>query len=268
MPLQIETAVLHSTGGRANNEDAWGEMACDGTACWVVCDGAGGHGGGDVASRLAVQHSLVCWRDKIGCAASAPAPPRVRPPLPDQDADALHEAVIAADRAVHDGQRQGAAVADMRTTIAMLALDLNKRHAAWAHVGDTRVYRFRSGRLCEQTRDHSLVEQLRQAGLAQGDASREHPRRNVLTAALGGGYADESAETAAMAEPLQAGDAFLLCTDGFWEYVFEDEMAAELAGLPAAAQVLARLEDRLRARARSGHDNYTAVLIELREAAA
>ncbi len=263
MVLRIETAVVHSVGGRAHNEDSWGEAARNGSVCWAVCDGAGGHGGGDVASQLAVKHALYAWSDGVRNPQTASR--RVALNDPDRPAGELHQAVVAADRAVHDGQRLGAEVADMRTTIAMLSLDLGTRSAAWAHVGDTRVYRFRRGQLCEHTRDHSLVEQLLRAGLVDGDPSRSHPRRNVLTAALGGGMAAGSAQLACMPGALQAGDAFLLCTDGFWEYVLEAEMEQVLREQLAAKATLTALESRLHARARSGHDNYTAVLIEIRE---
>jgi len=263
MVLRIETAVVHSVGGRTYNEDAWGEAARDGTTCWVVCDGAGGHGGGDVASQLAVQHALQAWTDTSQHHHGASR--RVALREREGASGALHDAVVAADRAVHDGQRLGSEVADMRTTIAMLSLDLQERSAAWAHVGDTRVYRFRQGLMCEHTRDHSLVEQLLRAGLVEGDPSRSHPRRNVLTAALGGGMAAGSAQFACLPGGLQAGDAFLLCTDGFWEYVLEGEMEQVLREHLTAAATLAALEQRLRARARSGNDNYTAVLIELVE---
>jgi len=112
-----------------------------------------------------------------------------------------------------------------------------------------------------RTRDHSLVEELLQAGLLSGDPSRTHPRRNILTAALGG------LETVVRPGPdgliLEAGDALLLCSDGFWEYVYEPEVQATLVGCDSARQVLDVLERLLLQRAPHSHDNYTAVLVRV-----
>jgi serine/threonine protein phosphatase PrpC len=236
--------AICSQGGRANNQDAWhAELGSD-CFCCVVCDGAGGHSGGAEAARLATDAAIRHWR--------------LRPQTSPANAVA---ALDAADRAVRGAQQEHPELSDMRTTGVVLEIEPSSGLAAWASVGDSRLYFFRGREEPVRTRDHSLVEELLQAGLLSGDPSRTHPRRNVLTAALGG------LETVVRPGPegltLASGDALLLCSDGFWEYVFEPEIQAALLGGESAQRVLDVLERLLLQRAPPAHDNYTAILVRV-----
>jgi len=169
--------------------------------------------------------------------------------------DAANEAVVAEQRRVAE---QG----DMRATVAVLILDLINATAIWGHVGDSRVYGFRNGTLCTQTRDHSVVQSMVDAGFLEPESVRTNPKRSVLTAAIGDAA---GCERAIPEVPLGlAGDeVFLICSDGFWEYVDERVLEAELGRAVGPEPWLRALEEDLLRDARPNHDNYSAIAVWL-----
>ncbi|MEI6414244.1 MAG: protein phosphatase 2C domain-containing protein [Pseudomonadota bacterium] len=235
--LAFRTATLSHTGGRPINEDACGYR----NGCWVVADGLGGHGGGEVASRLAVD-SLLQQADL---------------PLP-MDAAGLIQALAAAEQAIHHQQKTDSRLSQMRTTLVLLCSD--GHNALWAHIGDSRLYHLRDGRIHFQTRDHSVPQAIADAGEIAPAEIRFHEDRNRLLRSLG----NDKAQRPTLAEallPLRAGDVFLLCTDGFWEYVTEAEMEVTLAKAASPGQWLQSMAFVLLRRATAVHDNYTALAV-------
>jgi serine/threonine protein phosphatase PrpC len=244
--MQLVSAAISKPGGRVKNEDAWGSEQMNRHAgCWVLADGLGGHGGGDAASRLAVEHSLAAFRRNATVAPQT-----------------LEYYLASAQAAILAGQKGTATLSQMRTTLVILLSDFHT--ALWAHIGDSRLYYFRAGRLILQTLDHSVPQALVDAGALQPDMIRHHPDRNQLLRSLGS--ADPLHPTL-LAQPvaLAAGDAFLLCSDGFWEYVLEAEMEKELAEASNPKAWLTRMEAHLLWRAPAWHDNYTAVAVSVNE---
>jgi PPM family protein phosphatase len=149
--------------------------------------------------------------------------------------------------------------------VAALMIDSAKEYALWGHVGDTRVYGFRDDRLRFQSRDHSVLQGMIDAGYGDAALLRSHPRRGVLLHALG---ADEPLPPSSVVEApfyLRDGDVFLLCTDGVWEFVSETVMEQRLFGSADAGAWLAALEVEVLQRARPGHDNYSAMAIRVTE---
>lgn len=220
---------------RANNQDAYGHRG----RLFLVADGMGGHLGGEVASRLAVEHILA--------AADG------RDPLVE-----LRNGFAAANRAILDHAAANADCSGMGTTVAALVLDGSLAHLA--HIGDSRIYRLRDGKLTLLTRDHSLVEELVRQGTLSAEEARAHPQRSILTRALGTaeGTRIEYAEV-----DLAAGDVFLLCTDGLTAEVDDAEIAAVLAAdldPEAKAGRLVAL-----ANERGGADNITVIVVENRD---
>jgi serine/threonine protein phosphatase PrpC len=209
----------------------------------VVADGAGGHRGGDVASKLVVQETLGWFRERHEC--SGPA---------------IEAAMRNANEKVVSMQQSNDDIGDMRTTAVVLAIDFDSELATWGHLGDSRLYCFRQDRIVVQTRDHSVVQSLVEAGLLEEKDLRTAPDRSKLLAALGDLDSFEP-RVASELFPLQDHDKFLLCTDGLWEYVEESELQATLEAAGSAEEWLRLLEGRVLARGRTGQDNYSALAV-------
>ena len=218
---------------RKQNEDAaWFDEA---RAVFAVADGMGGHLAGEVASRMAIEavQQMARENERPGIAA-------------------LREAVACAHETILAHAQDHIECAGMGTTLSVLWLGEN--YAYIAHVGDSRIYRLREGSLTQITQDHSLVEELVRAGLITREQARTHPRRNIITRALG---THGENEPDLLVTDVQDGDVFLLCTDGLTGMVPDDEIERTLrdCGMEAAA-------DRLLALAldAGGRDNVTLIL--------
>lgn len=239
--MHMDTAGVSKPGGRKNNQDSYGFELVDHGGCWVVADGLGGHAGGETASRMAVAIVLDQFR-------AAP--------------ETAVQSIAACFQNVQEAIQQKAAedfsLAGMRTTMVMLTCSQEK--AAWGHVGDSRLYWFREGRVLQQTRDHSVPQMLVDAGKISFQDIRGHEDQNRLTRAMG-----QEGEIRPTLLPeffsVQAGDAALLCSDGVWTYVLEQEMEEDLLISSSATEWLNRIEQRVLARAEGSYDNYTAVAV-------
>ena len=145
----------------------------------------------------------------------------------------------------------------MKTTLVFLAME--KEMARWMHVGDSRLYRFQNGKLVKQTMDHSVSQMAVLMGDITPQQIRFHEDRNRVLRALGGdnAKADISPET-----ELQSGrDAFLMCTDGFWEYVTEEDMENTFKDSDDGDGWLEKMIAIREAKAPQNSDNYTAAVI-------
>jgi len=171
------------------------------------------------------------------------------------DRETLIGHLAVAHKRVQEQQSEAPEFASMRTTAVAVLLDGAK--AIWAHVGDSRLYHFREGTILTQTRDHSVPQRLAEAGEIDTAAIRFHEDRNRLLRALGS--TGELKVTCSQKTPVLAGDAFLLCTDGFWEWILESEMEAGFDTDPAIW--LQALEATLKAKATGDFDNYSALAI-------
>lgn len=246
--LDLQTAYISRIGRRKRNEDACGYWTSDHGCCWIVSDGAGGHGSGDRAAQIVVSTVLQQFS--------------TTPEVGDGQAIALLEAAQAAVMAEKNANPGGD---NMHATAALLLIDATRRVAVWSHVGDTRIYLFRNRELVHQTRDHSLVQSMIDAGYGDAGMIRTHPQRSLLTSAIGN--ADELALSVSGAPlAISPGDTFLICSDGWWEYVDEASMAAELAASPSAAEWLERMAAIVERHDNQHSDNYTAVAIQVRKA--
>jgi serine/threonine protein phosphatase PrpC len=244
----IELAILSREGGRDHNEDACGHWHSDRHLVCVVADGAGGHGGGEVAARIAVRHVVERFAES-----------------PAEDPDSVEALLLDTNAAVIRERIPGTAQAQMHSTVVGLFIDIQRAEALWGHAGDSRLYHFRDGRIVFRTRDHSVVQSMVDAGVLAPELMRTHPRRSELLSALGSDPAHLHLAAAPEALALRPGDAFLLCTDGLWEYVDDDQLCRSLAGAEHPQAWLAALEqavmDNAAAQRKPRHDNFSGISV-------
>ena len=238
--MKWQAAAADAIGGREEQQD---RVVClvapDADSCLVVvADGMGGHRGGALAAQSVVEAAEAVWRD---------------PRLDSAPQDFLTSLCFAA----HDAVNRAGRAHGIQPHSTGVFLLLNSGDAHWAHVGDSRLYRFAQGRLLGRTRDHSVVQLLVEMGEVGEDEMATHPTQNRLFRSLGGEDAPEADFGAAA---VSNGDAFLLCSDGLWETVTVEEMAAALSAddLQRAAGMLVAL-----AAERGGPtgDNVTVALV-------
>lgn len=230
-------AVTTNEGGRVHNEDTVEVLCEENKILAVAADGLGGCGGGEIASASAADYlKSSLW--KMPCTKEAAA-----------------EAVSGANCAVL--ARQHGEVR-MKTTLAVL-YGAGDRFIA-AHVGDTRIYQFRGGKIIFQTRDHSVSQMAVYMGEITQAEIRGHADRNKLIRVLG----NSSGVKAEIHEPdWQKGDVFLLCTDGFWEMISEEEMSLFLLEASDMNRWLQAMESVIRKRMPKESDNYSAAAVRI-----
>ncbi|MCM1039015.1 MAG: protein phosphatase 2C domain-containing protein [Roseburia sp.] len=229
-------ASCTDTGGRPYNEDS---VDCkkidDDRICVVLADGLGGHGGGEIASKEAVKLILEGWNGSA------------TPALLCDLAQAAHRRILSLQTPV----------CKMKTTVVILSIENNR--AQWAHAGDSRLYHFIDGKLVFQTCDHSSSQIAVLMGQIKPEEIRFHEDRSHIFRALG---QESNLNADAKEEELSPGKhAFLLCTDGFWEYVYEKEMEQELQAADSPQDWLERMRSHLEGRAEDDNDNNTAAAV-------
>ena len=249
--IELRAAGISHPGRiRPNNEDALLARVPDDAALRVsrgavlaIADGVGGQAAGEVASRAAVERLAEEY---------------FSPRAPHQIEAALSQAMLAANLAVHAlAHGPDPALHAMQTTLTALAFAARQVYVA--HAGDTRAYLLRSGALTQLTNDHSEAAELLRLRLITPEQALTHPRRSVLTRALG---ATQQLRPDFQRSPLQAGDRFLICTDGLWGEL----AAAELQdGLAQHVEAPATACEHLLTRAleRGGSDNISLYVIDV-----
>lgn len=217
---QNQDAVFPESGGKS-----------EGPLVAAVADGMGGHAGGEVASRLALQAAIAKSGDP-------------------------GDRVAAANKAVVEGVIEEPALAGMGTTLTLGAFE-EDGSLNLGHVGDSRAYLLRRGELRQLTSDHTLVAELVADGRISPEDVRGHPQRNLLTRSLG---MAQSIEVDVMTESLELGDRVVLCSDGLTSMVGDDDIAAiAVEGVPE--ETVWNLVEA--ANGAGGYDNVTVVVVEL-----
>ncbi|MDR2201604.1 MAG: protein phosphatase 2C domain-containing protein [Clostridiales bacterium] len=232
-------------GGREYNQDFLASSVNADAACFVVCDGLGSYIGSEVASRLCATRIIEQF-DSIRALDPARAVKR----------EYCESYVTDAHNFVCQNKERNPKIASSCTTVACVATDFE--NTTILHIGDTRVYYFAGGRLAYQSTDHSLA----QTAVDKGDINlrdvRTHKDQNKLTRVLGSDYFIPP-DVKVLDGPLRPGDAFILCSDGLWEYVYEEEMEADLAAAETPDGVIEKMERRLLQRISKYNDNYSVI---------
>lgn len=234
--LAISAAESHLGAVRRINEDACLDLADQGL--WVVADGMGGHQAGDVASQ-----SVVAALADIGGYQSM-----------GEFVSDVERRLLAVDARLRQATGGDEDAMMGSTVVALLAWH---RLVAFVWAGDSRAYRLRAGRLRQLTRDHSEVEELIARGELTREAAEAHPSANVITRAIGALDGSETLEVGM--SDLRPGDRYLLCSDGLYRVVSDEELAEHLATF-APDEMCRRLIDL--ALARNCSDNVTVICVE------
>ena len=238
MPMRIETYCCSYQGGREYNEDTV-RFHLDGNLCAVtVADGLGGHGGGQIASSVAADFIHEAFLENPG-----------------MDPDVIRTYYRQANQAVLDKQTD-------REKMKSTGVSLFVRGGAfmWSHVGDSRLYFFHDGLLVTQTLDHSVSQMAVFSGEITPSQIRFHPDRNKVLRAFGTADNFQAEVSQKMAFPKGA-SAFLLCSDGFWEYVWEIEMEIELSKAEKPSAWINGMLQRVAGRVPTTHDNCSAAAV-------
>ena len=241
--LEVQIAARSEAGDRSYNEDDLRHGNAGPVWYAVLADGAGGHRGGAMASDIVVRLTA------LGLQSAREATPESISQLLRDTHEALGE------------QQQGKTGRDrMHATVVALWIDIRREQALWSHVGDSRLYMLRHGRVCSITTDDSVVQRMVHAGYLSEAEARNHPKKNQLLAAMGGA---ESIEPNTLDAPmaLADGDAFLLCTDGWWDHFEPADIEAAFAQADSPQHWLDLMALRVKQADLSGQDNYSAIAV-------
>lgn len=241
----MEYNVFSESGGRPVNEDYAEYLEVENMNIFILGDGLGGHGGGEIASRTAaetVRNVFLQSNDE-----------RVEDTLKSAFSRA-HETLQAMQDAEYDRNRY-------KTTLVVLVIYEDK--FIWGHMGDSRIYHFNKNVLIERSKDHSVPQMLVNAGEIKEKKIRFHEDRNKLLRVLGDGH-ENARPYISEEKALSDGDAFLLCTDGFWELINEKNMIRGLKRTDDCFQWLGFMKSIVeKNRRKQEKDNYTAIAVKL-----
>jgi protein phosphatase len=249
----LEIATATDTGKvRSHNEDSIAADAEMGLA--VLADGLGGYNAGEVASGIAVATMATEIKQSLAGHEPHEANGATSEPLA---VKLIKENSARANAAIYQAARSQPRYAGMGTTL-VAALFYGNRVTV-GHVGDSRLYRLRQGKLEQITRDHSQLQEQIDSGMISEEQARYSQNRNVVTRAVG---IDPEVETEVHTHDVEAGDIYLLCSDGLSDMVMDDDIHATLdklqSNLPLAAQQLVQL-----ANDNGGRDNISVILVRV-----
>jgi serine/threonine protein phosphatase PrpC len=239
------TYIQSKIGSRSENQDFYSVTQTQQGELIVVCDGMGGYNGGGYASKKAVQIII----EEISKSRNKDA------------TNTLKDAIQNANSAIWQDKNLNSSLKGMGTTIVALLLTPEK--AVCCHVGDSRLYQIREGKILHRTFDHSHVFEMVRAGLINEEQARLSEKSNIITRALG---MSPTVDIDITDLSYKKGDRFLLCTDGIWGLVPENELVKMASKKGKIEWVLNELVDKIDAIGSSkkgGYDNLTAALTEI-----
>ena len=237
----LSYAIYTDKGSRSINEDTAGAFEKNGHYCFILCDGLGGHGMGDYAAQLVVKTFGECFEDD---------------PAPEQFFPAAFE--IAQGNLLGEQKRLGVSQ-KMKTTAVSLLIDDTKAYIG--HIGDSRLYCFKRGSIRFRTLDHSVPQMLVMSREIKESEIRHHPDRSLLLRVMGVAW-DEPKYELMPPVALKKCQAFLLCSDGFWELIDEKQMCACLKSSSSPNEWLLLMAEQIKKNgAGTNMDNFTAVAV-------
>lgn len=224
---------------RDENQDYYGRYSGRFGELLLICDGMGGYQGGSIASRMAVD--IISEHFK----------------MLSSHYDVKYEIEQAANQAQMQIKRYQAENPDTKSMGTTLVLLLIRDDSYWfAHIGDSRIYLKREGRMSQLTKDHSLVQEMIDSGIIGPEQAHDHPKRNIITRALG---TDNYTPDVKGPYHLKTGDVFMLCSDGMYEYFAHEEISEHMDKEPQdACELFVALANQ-----RGGKDNITVQVVKI-----
>lgn len=239
--MRFDVFGYSDRGGRSHNEDSSGYATGGDSGIFVVADGLGGHAYGELASACVKETLLGGWT----------------PETPDRRSW-IEGAIETANKRIMEIAEEKNTI--LKSTVVALAIDGTR--AIWAHSGDSRLYMFHKGELAAYTDDHSVAYKKYKAGeIGRDDIATDEDQSSLLRA-LGGETHYEPVITECGRE-LTAGDAFILCSDGAWEYIKDEEMVTDLLDSDSADKWGKVMLGRVMRRVKGKNDNITLMAIRL-----
>ena len=237
----IKYAILTEFGDRKINEDTVGAFKKQNNYCFIVCDGLGGHGMGDVASSCVCDTFKTCFNNS------------------DDIPNLLPSAFDAAQNNLMQEQIYRKAQKKMKTTAVAIAFD---NYAAYVgHVGDSRAYYFYKNKVKCRTIDHSIPQMMVLSRQIKEKDIRHHPDRNIVLRVMGVKW-EEPMYDLLNPIPLKKEQSFLLCSDGFWELIEEKDMCKLLKAANSPEEWLTNMKTIVCENGKSTEmDNYSAIAI-------
>jgi serine/threonine protein phosphatase PrpC len=234
----ITYGAISKIGDRGNNEDSVDIYAGNEGYLFALADGLGGHGQGEVASKIAVEQAIAAFQDSGGdlarCFSQA-------------------QAQILAEQKLRQVKNE------IKTTL--VCLQIVGTSARWGHVGDSRLYYFSKNKLMRRSLDHSVSQALAAAGEIKEKDIRRHEDRNRLLRVIGIEWDSPKYELSEEVK-LNKDDAFLLCSDGFWEWIEDKVIVKTMKKAGTPEHWLGLMEEEVSRNGR-GHDmdNYSAIAV-------
>lgn len=234
----ITYRIITNQGDREINEDCAAAVETNENYCFLLADGLGGHGKGEIASALVVESGKYLFRQYQG-------------------ESFLEDCFSTAQKDLMEEQKLQNAYSEMKTT--MVALEIRGNMAKWGHIGDSRLYHFYKNKIVTRTLDHSVPQMLVMAGEIKEKQIRGHEDRNRLLRVMGVEWSSPQ-YTLAREVPLKECQAFLLCSDGFWELIEEKTMISLLKKSKSLDMWMEEMETEVRKNGIGKNmDNYTAI---------
>ena len=239
--MMIDYFEFSNKGDREINEDSVVCLEKQGNFCFVVCDGLGGHGQGEIASSIATStFTDVFYRSE-------------------DLVNLIGEATECAQKYIIKRQTEERKPHELKTTLVALVIDDGIAYAG--HVGDTRLYCFQKNKLKWRTLDHSVPQMLALAGDIREKDIRRHTDRNMLLKVIGTEWDEPQYELANPVE-LKKDTAFLLCTDGFWDFIDEKMMQQTLKKSKNAQEWCESMVEIVKANGKGNDmDNFSAITV-------
>ena len=240
MTNDISHFILTDKGNRKINEDACGVLIKESFYLYVLCDGLGGHGNGDVASQYVVER-IKDYAD---------------------ERKSIEESIMLAQQDLLELQHERNLESSMKTTLACLVIENNL--AKFAYVGDSRIYYFEKGKYRLRSKDHSIPQMLVNSGVIKEKDIRHHEDRSRLLRVMGTEWNEPKYQVVQDIE-VTNNTSFLLCSDGFWECIDEKSMSKTLKKVSSPKEWLENMESIvLKNGEGTNMDNYSAIAVFVR----